>query len=102
MNYQRIYEYRFQEVDQQTRQAVWDEIAAYIYKLMGCPERILDPAAGRMEFINAVPASDRWVVDEISYLEAKKATGIKVIAGDVLKVSLPDDYFDGVFISNFL
>jgi SAM-dependent methyltransferase len=102
MNYQRIYEYRFQGVDQRARQAVWNEIAAYVYEQMGRPTRLLDPAAGRCEFINAAPAAERWVVDEVSYLEAAPAKGVQVIEGDVLKVDLPAAYFDGIFVSNFL
>jgi hypothetical protein len=27
---------------------------------MGAPQRVLDPAAGRGEFITAVPAAERW------------------------------------------
>jgi Methyltransferase domain len=102
MNYQRLYQYRFQDVAQHSRQAVWNEIAAYIYELLGRPRRLLDPAAGRCEFINAVPAAERWVVDEIAYPEASLAEGIQVIEGDVLTAPLPDDYFDGIFVSNFL
>ena len=47
MDYQRLYEYRFQGIDQVARQAVWNEIAAHIHERMGRPERVLDPAAGR-------------------------------------------------------
>lgn len=102
MNYQRLYEYRFKNVDQAVRQAVWNVIADHIYREMGNPQRVLDPAAGRCEFINAVPAEERWVVDEVNYAEAFKAPAVRIVIADVLKADLPKGHFDGVFVSNFL
>ena len=60
INYERLYTYRFRDVDQASRQAVWQEIARYAHARMGAPQRVLDPAAGRGEFITAVPAAERW------------------------------------------
>jgi hypothetical protein len=101
INYERLYHYRFQGVDQEKRQAVWSEIATYVYRRMGSPARVLDPAAGRCEFINAIPADERWVVDAVDYGEFRD-NGVKAIFGDVLDVDLPATHFDGVFVSNFL
>ena len=101
IDYQRLYEYRFRDVDQASRQAVWHEIAAYLYGRMGTPTKVLDPAAGRCEFINAIPADERWVVDTVDYGEFRDS-GVKAIFGDVLDVELPAGHFDGVFVSNFL
>ena len=102
MNYERIYEYRFRDVDQASRETVWNEIAGYLYARMGMPERVLDPAAGRCEFINAIPATERWIIDLAGHVEQFKDDGVKAIIGDVLDVDLPAAYFDGVFVSNFL
>jgi hypothetical protein len=101
INYERLYHYRFRDVDQQKRQAVWSEIAAYVYRRMGAPSRVLDPAAGRCEFINAIPADERWVVDAVDYGEFRD-NGVKAIFGDILDVEFPAAHFDGVFVSNFL
>lgn len=102
INYQRLYEYRFQGIDQDARQRVWNEIAAYVYGAMGRPRAVLDPAAGRCEFINAIPAEERWIVDAVDYAEAFRQGEIESIIGDVLTVDLPEEHFDGVFVSNFL
>jgi hypothetical protein len=59
MNYQRLYEYRFRGIDQDARAEVWKEIAAHVHDEMGRPQMVLDPAAGRGDFINNVPASER-------------------------------------------
>ena len=102
MNYQRLYEYRFRGVDQSVRTAVWQEIAAYVYEQLGRPERVLDPAAGRGEFINAVPARERWGVDQVAYAEGTYAPAVRMIVSDVLQAELPGSHFTGIWVSNFL
>ena len=101
LNYERLYEYRFRDVDQASRQAVWQEIARYLYGRMGEPRCVLDPAAGRGEFITAVPAAERWGVDLVRQADLESA-GVKMIIADIMDADLPQDYFDGVFVSNFL
>ena len=101
INYERLYEYRFRDVDQQRRRLVWSEIARFVHEMMGRPQRVLDPAAGRGEFINAVPAEERWLVDAVEQGNDLDPT-IKTIIDDVRNVELPADYFDGIFVSNFL
>jgi SAM-dependent methyltransferase len=101
IDFGRLYEYRFREVDQGARQTVWREIARFVHERMGSPARVLDPAAGRGEFIVAVPAAERWGVDLVSHGEAELA-GVKMIIADIMAADLPDNYFDGVFLSNFL
>jgi SAM-dependent methyltransferase len=101
INYQKLYAYRFRDVDQASRQAVWREIARYIYMRLGEPRSVLDPAAGRGEFITAVPAAERWGVDLVSQGDLESA-GVKMIIADIMDAELPEEHFDGVFISNFL
>jgi len=101
INFERLYEYRFRDVDQAARETVWREIARFIHDRMGAPARVLDPAAGRGEFIAAVPAGERWGVDLVSHGDAELA-GVKMIIADIMDADLPDGYFDGVFLSNFL
>ena len=102
MNYERLYEYRFRNVDQRAREAVWEQIARHVHRQLGEPRRVLDPAAGRLEFINAIPSEERWAIDDVAYPESKPAPGTKLIVEDVMKVDLPPDHFDAVFVSNFL
>jgi hypothetical protein len=102
MNYQRLYEFRFRDVDQRSRTLVWREIAAFIHDQLGRPQRVLDPAAGRGEFINAVPAAERWAIDQVAYAEGTYVPGVQSLVSDVFEAELPDEHFDGVFVSNFL
>ncbi len=99
MDYARLYEYRFRDVDQSARQAVWDEVGPWIWARMGNPGRVLDVAAGRGEFLKSLPAVERWAVDQV---EVQLGPGVKRLVGDVASVELPEGYFDGVFVSNLL
>jgi SAM-dependent methyltransferase len=99
---QRLYEYRFEGIDQGAREEVWREIAAYVYEMLGRPERVLDPAAGRCEFISAIPARERWAVDEVAYPEAVADAGLTVVTSDIMTADLPRNHFDAVWVSNFL
>jgi Methyltransferase domain len=103
MDYERLYAYRFRHVDQGARERVWREIAPYVTeRALASPERLLDPAAGRREFIAAAPAHERWAVDAVDYGEAVADQGLRVIVSDVMHAELPEGHFDGVFVSNFL
>ena len=102
MNYQRLYEYRFRDVDQTGRTAVWRQIAPFIHDQLGRPQKVLDPAAGRGEFINAVPARERWAIDQVAYAEGTYDAGVRSVVSDIFEAELPAGHFDGVFVSNFL
>jgi SAM-dependent methyltransferase len=102
LDYSRLYEFRFQGVEQQSRQAVWDEIATFLWERMGRPRRILDPAGGRGEFVNGVPADERWLIDLVDYAERDVDPRVRIVIGDVLDVELPPAHFDAVFASNLL
>jgi len=102
MNYERLYAYRFRDIDQIARLGVWEEIAPHVYGLMGSPEAVLDPAAGRGEFIGSISAQERWAVDEVAYAEAERSPGVEIVTSKIMDAELPAEHFDGVFVSNFL
>jgi hypothetical protein len=102
LNYERLYSYRFRDIDQEARIAVWKEIAPHVHGLMGAPQKLLDPAAGRGEFIGAVPARETWAVDEVAYPEAGHKPDTNVIVSPIMNAELPPGHFDGVYVSNFL
>jgi len=103
MNFDRIYEYRFRDIDEDKKKITWEEIARFMYEKLSRPAVILDPAAGKCELINAIASPERWAVDLNDYFIAKYAApGVKIVVGDIFQVSLPENYFDAVFVSNFL
>lgn len=81
---------------------MWRPIAQHIYAVMRKPRVILDPAAGRCEFINHVAAEERWAVDQSESVRKYAEAGVRVVVADVLQTSLPKEYFEGVVVSNFL
>ena len=102
MNYERIYNYRFKGINRDKKLLTWKIIAEFIHKKLGNPNAIIDPAAGDCEFINHVPANECWAVDMSEHTKVMAAKNVKVITGNNLEVDLPKNYFDGVYISNFL
>ncbi|HEX7291059.1 MAG TPA: class I SAM-dependent methyltransferase [Conexibacter sp.] len=102
MDHDRIYRYRFRDTDQAARAAVWREIAMFVHRELGEPERVLDPAAGRGEFINAVPARERWAVDRVAHAHGTFDDGVRLLVADVMEAELPAEHFDAVWVSNFL
>ncbi|MBL8858803.1 MAG: methyltransferase domain-containing protein [Planctomycetes bacterium] len=102
MNYDRIYQYRFRSVDRSTKIATWKILAEWLAGKLGRPSIVLDPAAGACEFINAVPAKERWAVDMGEQVSALAAPGVRALVGRNTDVDLPESYFDGVFVSNVL
>jgi len=102
LDYRRLYDFRFRDVDQDSRQAVWDEVAPFVWTRMGRPARVLDPAGGRGEFVNAIAAEERWLVDMVDHAERFVDPEVNLLIGDIFDVVLPDNHFDGIFVSNLL
>lgn len=103
MDLDRIYEYRFRGIDRTKRQMVWKELAGFIYERLHHPQVMLDPAAGMCEFINNIPSVERWAVDMNGpFLKEHALPEVHQVIADTLLADLPKDYFDGVFVSNFL
>ena len=67
---------------------------------MGKPQILLDPACGRWDFITAVPAGERWAIDQIPCAADLEKVGIHTIVADLLDVDLPPRHFDAVLLSN--
>jgi len=101
MNLDRIYTYRFREIDQSSRSAVWAEIAQYLDGRLGTPSRLLDPAAGLGEFISNSPAPERWAVDVVDH-GLSSLEGVTVRIAPIMEADLPTGTFDAVFASNLL
>ena len=102
MNYERIYRYRFQGIDRADKISTWKVISEFIYKKLGCPEKIIDPAAGDCEFINQVRSKEKWAIDKNPRTQDHAGVDVKVIIADYRDADLPKDYFDAVYVSNFL
>lgn len=65
------------------------------------PQVMLDPASGQLEFIQHIQAKERWVIDMVEYADIR-SHDIKFIKSNIFDAELPNQYFEGVFVSNFL
>lgn len=101
LNYERLYEYRFKDVDDLGRQKVWNVIARDIHERMNRPSVVLDVAGGAGYFTRAVPARERWMVERMP-VSPGLGSDVHLLVGDVLSVELPPNHFDGIFLSNVL
>jgi len=103
MDYNRIYEYRFKDVDKKKKLITWQIIADFLYRQLNSPASIIDPAAGECEFINAIPVKEKWAVDlNVDFISRFANKDVQVRIGNALEVELPANYFDAAFMSNFL
>jgi hypothetical protein len=103
VDYERLYPNRFRDADQTRRREVWVEIARWVTENpLASPQRPLDPAAGRREFIDAAPAPERWAVDQVMHAEAGADDSVKFVVSEIMDAELPEGHFDGIFVSNFL
>ncbi|MBD2722510.1 class I SAM-dependent methyltransferase [Hymenobacter armeniacus] len=104
MNYGRIYQYRFQSTNETKKKVVWTALATWLYHgYLNRPGRVLDLAGGLCEFINAIPAAEKWTIDlSEAFIREHADPGVHVLVGNNLEVEIPENYFDGIFVSNFL
>lgn len=102
MNYEKIYDYRFRGVPDAQKQAAWKGIARHVQGFMPGARNILDPCAGRCEFVNHADAPEVWAVDPQAEALRRALPHVRTIAGSIFETDLPPSYFDGAFVSNFL
>ena len=97
----KVYQFRFAGISQEKKDATWALITRWIESRLETPKSVLDPAAGRGEFIISSQAQERWACD-LSDQRISWPTGVTTRFGDIYKVDLPENYFDLIFVSNFL
>lgn len=100
MDYEAIYKFRFADVDHEAKLRVWKVIAADIARRAGRPRRVLDPACGSGEFIEGVPAAERWASDVMPPAIADPT--VRVGEGGYESLDYPVGYFDAIVFSNVL
>ena len=101
LNLAKVYQFRFAGLSQVKKDATWALVTRWIESKLGNPKSVLDPAAGRGEFIISSRAPERWACD-LSDQRTSWPTGITTRFGDIYKVDLPEKHFDLIFVSNFL
>lgn len=101
MDFETLYKFRFKDVDLSARYLVWETISKYLYEISGRPAVVLDPACGLGEFINSVPASEKWALD-LGINGSQLNVDIRFQQISFTESDLPKNHFDLIFMSNVL
>jgi ubiquinone/menaquinone biosynthesis C-methylase UbiE len=98
-----IYARRFPEASAPTRDALWRVLGAYLQRFVPEAGRVLDLACDRGDFIRNVRAAEKWACD-LRDVAAELPPGVRFVQGNGLELEavIPHDYFDLVFMSNYL
>ena len=99
-----VYDLRFGERERSAKEAVWREIGRFLQRRY-IPEssRVLDIATDAGYFIRNITAAERWATD-LRDTSAHMPDGVRFVQSDglLLADAVPTDYFDVVFMSNYL
>lgn len=99
-----VYDLRFGERERSAKEAVWREIGRFLQRRY-IPEssRVLDIATDTGYFIRNITAAERWASD-LRDTSGDMPDGVRFVQSDGLRLTeaVPTDYFDIVFMSNYL
>lgn len=98
-----VYAERFSDAEAAAKDGLWREVVRYLGRWIPADGAVLDLACDRGHFIRHVVARERWATD-LRDMSADIGSGIRFVQADGLKLldHLPRDYFDVVFMSNYL
>jgi SAM-dependent methyltransferase len=99
-----LYDQRFGDEDRRRKEAIWLEIGAFLQlRYIPRTSRVLDIAADRGYFIHSIEADERWASD-VRDTSADMPDDVRFLQADGLALAevAPTDYFDIVFMSNYL
>ena len=98
-----IYARRFPSEEATRKNEIWREVAAYLQRFVPEQGRVLDLACDRGDFIRNIRAGEKWATD-VRDVRAELPDDVRFERADGLELDqvLPTDYFDLVFMSNYL
>jgi SAM-dependent methyltransferase len=99
-----IYRHRWEPAELQTVASVWRVLVKdFFQEFFGNESRVLDIGCGFCHFLNNLTAKEKVGVDANPLAREYASKDVQVYNTDDLSLKmLPDNYFDRVFISNFL
>jgi len=105
VNYnEQIYGHRWDARELNSVKKVWEVLTRYFFqKFIGEDARVLDIGCGYCHFLNNIKAKEKIGVDANPAVKNYAAPGVTIIPTDDLALGgLTPEYFDCIFISNFL
>ncbi len=102
-NLPEMYKARFDEREVSAKDAVWQEIVAYLQRFVQEDAPLLDIACDRGHFVRHARAAERWATD-IRDVSTALTPDIRFVqaSGLELAAALPTAYFGTIFMSNYL
>ena len=103
INVKDVYRHRFDDSDEARKERTWAEVGRYLQRFISPGARVLDIACDRGQFIRHVNAKEKWATD-LREVGSWLPSDVRFVQADSLALAqtLPNDYFDLAFISNFL
>jgi SAM-dependent methyltransferase len=98
-----VYEHRFDEADQASKEAIWRELGRFLQRYIDPKARVVDIACDLGYFIRNIAAADRWATD-IRDVAATLPPDVHFVRASGLDLAdvLPTESFDLAFFSNYL
>lgn len=99
-----IYDLRFGERERSAKEHVWRELGRFLQaRYLPTAARVMDLATDAGYFIRNVTAEERWASD-LRDMSAQMPPGVRFLQSDGLLLGevAPNNYFDVVFMSNYL
>lgn len=98
-----VYHSRFESAEEQGHDLIWREITKFLQRYVPLDARVLDLGCDRGDFIRNIKGGERWAAD-LRDVSAGLGPDIRFTMGNGLHLDeqLPLDYFDVVFMSNYL
>lgn len=98
-----VYEQRFNREDQAGKEAIWRELGRFLQRYIKADARVVDIACDLGYFIRNIGAAERWATD-IRDMDASLPKDVRFVHANGLELdkSLPNNYFDIAFFSNYL
>ena len=99
-----VYDLRFGEKERSAKEDVWREICRFLqHRYIPASSRVLDVATDAGYFIRNIKAAERWATD-LRDTSSLMPDGVRFVQADGLALAdvVPTDYFDVVFMSNYL
>lgn len=99
-----VYDLRFGEKERSAKEGVWREICRFLqHRYISPTSKVLDLATDVGYFIRNINAAERWATD-LRDTSEHLGSDIRFVQSDGLALAdvAPNDYFDVVFMSNYL
>lgn len=98
-----VYDLRFDERDKAGKDAIWKELGRFFQRYIAADARVIDIACDAGYFIRNISAGERWATD-IRPVGEELPRDVRFVRASGLELpdSVPNDYFDLAFFSNYL